>query len=67
MPTVSRPPEKLSMLASCLASRAPLPRKGAIRMAVASRARLVAAAAAASVGMVSWLPYTSRSSVPRLA
>src|SRR3954452_15257750 len=38
-----------------------------MRMAVVSRIRSVTAPAAASVGMVSWLPYTTRSSVPRLA
>ena len=46
----------LSTVASCLASSAPLPRNGAMRMAVISRTLLVTAAAAASVGIVSWLP-----------
>lgn len=67
MPTVNRPSAKLSTVASCLASSVPLPRNGAIRIAVVSRTLLVTAAAAASVGIVSWLPYTTRSSVPTLA
>src|SRR3954451_225928 len=66
MPTVSRPFEMLSTVASCLASSAPLPRNGAIMIAVTNRILLVTAAAAASVGIVSWLPYTTRSMVPRL-
>ena len=35
-------------------------------IAVINRTLLVTAAAAASVGIVSWLPYTTRSMVPRL-
>ena len=50
MPTVNRPSESLSMLASCLPSSAPLPRYGAMTIAVVSRMRLVTAAAAASTG-----------------
>jgi len=46
----------LSTVASCLASSVPLPRYGAIRIAVVSRTLLVTAAAAARVGIVSWLP-----------
>jgi hypothetical protein len=45
---VSLPPERLSMVAACFASRAVFVRTGAMRMSVTSRIRSVTAAAAAS-------------------
>ena len=47
-PSTSRPPEKWSSVAACLASTAPLWRSGASRIAVVSRTRSVTAATAAS-------------------